>query len=150
MPIPGFDRYGLLPSGVHGCTMEEVEAALAWNEQRRQLTNLLQEFIADELSTRFAVIPPVVLDGSYVTAKEEPSNINLVLELRELPDLQKMQAVDLCQRCPDILLRYRIDLNTALQQSGRDFVAYFSSLDPREAIAMNLFYSHKKGLLRLR
>ena len=150
MPVPDFDRYGLLPGGVHGCTMEEVEAALAWNEQRRQLTNLLQEFIADELSTRFAVIPPVVLDGSYVTAKEKPSNINLILELRELPDQQKMQAVDLCQRCPDILLRYRIDLNTALQPSGKDFVAYFSSLDPREAIAMNLYHDHKKGLLRLR
>ena len=150
MPVPDFDRYGLLPGGVHGCTMEEVEAALAWNEQRRQLTSRLREFITNEVSTRFVVIPPVVLDGSYVTAKEKPSDINLILELHELPDLQKMQAVDLCQRRPEILLRYQIDLNTALQPSGKNFVAYFSSLDPREAIAMNLYHDHKKGLLRLR
>jgi hypothetical protein len=130
--------------------MEEVEAALAWNEQRRQLTSRLREFITNEVSTRFVVIPPVVLDGSYVTAKEKPSDINLILELHELPDLQKMQAVDLCQRRPEILLRYQIDLNTALQPSGKNFVAYFSSLDPREAIAMNLYHDHKKGLLRLR
>jgi hypothetical protein len=130
--------------------MEEVESALAWNEQRRQLTNLLQEFIADELSTRFAVIPPVVLDGSYVTSEEHPADINLVMELQELPDQQKMQALELCQRCPDIFLRYRIDLHAALTESGKDFVAYFSLLDPREAFAMSLFHDHKKGLLRLR
>ncbi|MCP9915237.1 hypothetical protein AAF143_02215 [Cyanobium sp. ATX-6F1] len=130
--------------------MQEVEAALAWNAQRRQLTSLLREFITEELSPRFSVLPPVVLDGSYVTSEENPADINLVMELQEFPDQQKMQALELCQRCPDILLRYRIDLKTALQRSGADLVAYFSSLDPREAIAMNLYHDHKKGLLRLR
>ncbi len=150
MSVPPFDRYGLLPDGVHGCTIEEVEAALAWNERRRQLTDLLREFIQDKLSMRFETIPPLVLDGSYVTNKEAPNSINLILELRELPDLQKMDTLELCQRCPDIFQRYQIDMSASLQKSGKDFVAYFSVPNPRDAIAMNLFCTHRKGLLRQR
>jgi hypothetical protein len=149
MPDLRFDQYGLLPEGIHECTMEVVESLLSWNDRRRQLTRLLQEFIDNELSLRFREIPPLVLDGSYVTKKEEPKDINLILELQELPDQQKMDAFDLCQRCPDIFERYQIDMKTALEPN-ESLVVFFSKLRVREAIAMNLFYDHRKGLLRLR
>lgn len=97
MPDLDFDQYGLLPEGIHECTMEVVESLLSWNDCRRRLTSLLQEFIGNELSLRFKKIPPLVLDGSYVTKKEEPKDINLILELQGLPDQQKMDALDLCQ-----------------------------------------------------
>jgi len=42
MPIPSFDRFGLLPGGIHECTIKEVEVDLAWNDERRRLTGLLQ------------------------------------------------------------------------------------------------------------
>jgi hypothetical protein len=48
MPIPAFDRFGLLPGGIHECTIKEVEVDLAWNDDRRRLTAQLQEFIAVE------------------------------------------------------------------------------------------------------
>jgi hypothetical protein len=149
MPDLDFDDYGLLPGGTHDCTMEVVESLLTWNDRRRQLTTLLQEFIANELSILFEKIPPLVLDGSYVTQKEEPRDINLILELRDLPDQQKMNAFDLCQKCPDIFLRYQIDMKTSLYESGEDYVTFFSKLRTREAIAMGLFHDHRKGLLRL-
>ena len=44
MQIPGFNEYGLLDDGIYECTMSEVEAALAWNYQRRRLTASLQAF----------------------------------------------------------------------------------------------------------
>lgn len=149
MPIPGFDRFGFLPDGVHHCTLEEVETSLAWNAQRSRLTKSLREFIEHELSTRFADLPPLVLDGSYVTSKEVPGDINLVLELHGFSDQMKMQAIDLCQRCPIIMERYNIDMKPALQKPGNDFVAYYRRLDPRKAIEMNLFHGHTKGLLRI-
>lgn len=149
MPDLRFDLYGLLPEGIHECTMEAVESLLSWNDRRRQLTRLLQEFIDNELSLRFRKVPPLVLDGSYVTKKEEPKDINLILELQGLPDQQKMDAFDLCQRCPDIFKRYQIDMKTALEPS-ESLVMFFSKLRVREAIAMNLFHDHRKGLLRLR
>jgi hypothetical protein len=149
MPDLRFDQYGLLPEGIHECTMEAVESLLSWNDRRRQLTRLLQEFIDNELSLRFRKVPPLVLDGSYVTKKEEPKDINLILELQGLSDQQKMDAFDLCQRCPDIFKRYQIDMKTALEPS-ESLVMFFSKLRVREAIAMNLFHNHRKGLLRLR
>ncbi|MBM5796552.1 MAG: hypothetical protein FJ060_00025 [Cyanobacteria bacterium K_Offshore_0m_m2_072] len=82
MPIPAFDRFGLLPGGIHECTIKEVEVDLAWNDERRLLTDLLQEFIAVELTPRFTVVPPVVLDGSYVSQKASPNNIR---EPRKMP-----------------------------------------------------------------
>jgi hypothetical protein len=92
MPIPTFDPFGLLPGGIHECTIKEVEVELAWNDERRRLTEQLQEFIAVELAPRFTVLPPVVLDGSYVSKKPSPSNINLVLELSDLSDGDKWEG----------------------------------------------------------
>jgi hypothetical protein len=149
MPDLDFDQYGLLPEGIHECTMEVVESLLSWNDCRRHLTSLLQEFIGNELSLRFKKIPPLVLDGSYVTKKEEPKDINLILELQGLPDQQKMDALDLCQRCPDIFKRYQIDMKTALEPD-ENLVTFFSKLRLSEAFAMSLYHDHRKGLLRLR
>jgi hypothetical protein len=149
MPIPSFDRFGLLPGGIHSCTFEEVEAVLAWNRPRRQLTDQLRDFISAELKPCFPILPPLVLAGSYVTAKANPADINLVLELQQLSDQGKMQGLLLCQRVPAIFLRYRVEMTPALQRSGNDFVAYYRHLNPRKAIAMNLFHGHLKGLLRI-
>ncbi len=149
MPIPSFDRFGLLPDGVHSCTLEEVEAVLAWSDKHRQLTHQLRDFISAELSPTFLTLPPLVLGGSYVTAEDNPADINLVLELQHLSDHEKMQGLLLCHRVPAIFRRYRIEMTPALQRSGNDFVTYYQHLNPRKALAMNLFHGHKKGLLRL-
>lgn len=149
MPGLDFDQYGLLPEGIHECTMDVVESLLSWNDRRRQLTRLLQEFIENELSLRFGKVPPLVLDGSYVTKKEEPKDVNLILELQGLPDQQKMDALDLCQRCPDIFMRYQIDMKTSLEPD-ENLVTFFSKLRLKEAFSLSLFHDHRKGLLRLR
>jgi hypothetical protein len=149
MPIPSFDRFGLLPDGVHSCTLEEVESVLSWSDKRRLLTHQLRDFISAELSPTFLALPPLVLGGSYVTAEDNPADINLVLELQHLSDHEKMQGLLLCHRVPAIFRRYRIEMTPALQRSGNDFVTYYQHLNPRKALAMNLFHGHKKGLLRL-
>ena len=149
MPIPSFDRFGLLPDGIHSCSLEEVDTVLAWTRQRRQLTDQLRDFIGAELAPCFPVLPPLVLGGSYVTAEDNPADINLVLELQHLNDQDKMQGLLLCQRVPTIFLRYRVEMTPALQRSGNDFVAYYRHLNPRKAIAMNLFHGPLKGLLRI-
>jgi len=149
MPIPSFDRFGLLPDGVHSCTLEEVESVMSWSDKRHLLTRQLRDFISAELSPTFLALPPLVLGGSYVTAEDNPADINLVLELQHLSVHEKMQGLLLCHRVPAIFRRYRIEMTPALQRSGNDFVTYYQHLNPRKALAMNLFHGHKKGLLRL-
>lgn len=149
MPIPRFNQYGLLPDGVHGCTMGEVEAVLVWNEQRRRLTESLQAFISDEILVRFTTIPPLVLDGSYVTSEDRPDNINLVIELQGLPVDQQWEGQMLYMRNAELFGTYKIDMRPSLERIEQDFVAYFRSCDPRKALEKELDCKIKKGLLRL-
>jgi hypothetical protein len=149
MPIPAFDRFGLLPGGIHECTIKEVEVDLAWNDDRRRLTAQLQEFIAVELEPRFAVVPPVVLDGSYVSKKASPSNINLVLELSNLPDADQWQGQMLFQGRAELFRSYQIDMLPGLKGLQQDFVDLLQTLRPQTAFEKGLHHGHRKGVLRL-
>ena len=149
MPIPAFDRFGLLPGGIHECTLKEVEVDLAWNDERRRLTALLQEFIAVELTPRFTTVPPVVLDGSYVSQKVSPSNINLVLELSDLPDTDQWEGQMLFQRTADLFRLYQIEMLPGLKGLKQDFVDLLQTLRPQTAFEKGLHHGHRKGVLRL-
>ena len=149
MPIPAFDRFGLLPDGIHECTLKEVEVDLAWNDERRRLTALLQEFIAVELTPRFTTVPPVVLDGSYVSQKASPSNINLVLELSDLPDTDQWEGQMLFQRTADLFRLYQIEMLPGLKGLKQDFVDLLQNLRPQTALEKGLYHGHRKGVLRL-
>ncbi|MFM9089747.1 MAG: DUF6932 family protein [Cyanobium sp.] len=149
MPIPAFDRFGLLPGGIHECTIKEVEVDLAWNEDRRRLTAQLQEFIAVELIPRFAVVPPVVLDGSYVSKKASPSNINLVLELSNLPDADQWEGQMLFQGRAELFRSYQIDMLPGLKGLKQDFVDLLQTVRPQTAFEKGLHHGHRKGVLRL-
>lgn len=149
MPIPAFDRFGLLPGGIHECTIEEVEVDLAWNDERRRLTALLQEFIAVELTPRFTVVPPVVLDGSYVSQKASPSNINLVLELSHLSDEEQWEGQVLFQRTAELFRLYQIEMLPGLKSLKQDFVDLLQTLRPQTAFEKGLHRGHRKGVLRL-
>lgn len=65
---------------------------LAWSDKRRLLTHQLRDFISAELSPTFLALPPLVLGGSYVTAEDNPADINLVLELQHLSDHEKCRG----------------------------------------------------------
>ncbi|MCP9891986.1 hypothetical protein KBY57_13120 [Cyanobium sp. Aljojuca 7D2] len=149
MPIPSFDRFGLLPGGIHECTIKEVEVDLAWNDERRRLTALLQEFIAIELTPRFTVLPPVLLDGSYVSKKASPNNINLVLELSSLSDEEQWEGQILFQRKAELLGCYQIEMLPGLKGLKQDFVDLLQTLRPQTAFEKGLHHGHRKGVLRL-
>ena len=149
MPIPSFDRFGLLPGGIHECTINEVEVDLAWNDERRRLTALLQEFSAIELTPRFTVLPPVLLDGSYVSKKASPNNINLVLELSSLSDEEQWEGQILFQRKAELLGCYQIEMLPGLKGLKQDFVDLLQTLRPQTAFEKGLHYGHRKGVLRL-
>jgi hypothetical protein len=149
MPIPSFDSFGLLPGGIYECTIKEVEVKLAWNDERRRLTALLQEFIAVELAPRFTVLPPVVLDGSYVSEKASPSNINLVLELSNLPDAAQWQGQMLFQGRAELFRTYQIEMLPGLKSLQQDFVEILQTVRPQTAFEKGLHHGHRKGVLRL-
>ena len=71
--IPWFDKNGNLPPGVHHATLEEIEKRFTWNSKRlslfRSLKRALRNFAA-------AGVRRVWIDGSFVTMKQEPKDVD--------------------------------------------------------------------------
>jgi hypothetical protein len=96
MPIPQLDSDGYLPPGVHECTLDEVKAFFCRfqaSDQRPRLCEKLHNYVSE---LRVAGIAKyLIVNGSFVTSKDRPNDIDLVLVLnddvrldREIPPFQ--------------------------------------------------------------
>ena len=89
MPIPDPNPAGLLPPGVHDCSIDEVlERFGVFNETDRRvdLGRRLSAFHQELLEANVAVA--LIVDGSFVTAKAAPGDIDVALVLRSDLDLR--------------------------------------------------------------
>lgn len=74
---------GVLPEGVHSCSFEELAAIfghIGSSDRRARLTGNLDRYL--EEARRSGIAVAVVVDGSYVTSKDHPEDIDIVLALR--------------------------------------------------------------------
>lgn len=71
--IPDFTARGLLPKGVHPATLEEIRERFGDNEKREQLLTGLVEALR---LLRAAGCRRVYINGSFVTSKEQPNDID--------------------------------------------------------------------------
>ncbi len=76
--IPAFTAYGLLPQGIHHATLEEVFERFGGNERREQLLIGLIEALR---LLRAAGCRRVYINGSFVTAKERPNDIDVCWDI---------------------------------------------------------------------
>jgi hypothetical protein len=87
--IPDFED-GVLPEGIHDCTLDELEKRLGHfgrTDQRDRLTKKLKEFIVEARLAGF--VSAVIVNGSYVTAKDAPSDIDLIVCVQPGFDLRQ-------------------------------------------------------------
>lgn len=80
MPIPDFDEHRLLPVGVHDCALDEIKArfgSFQGSDRRPKLFAKLESFVAEAKTLR--LVRSIIVDGSFVTAKADPNDIDLVL-----------------------------------------------------------------------
>jgi hypothetical protein len=75
--IPPFNEHGYLPSGIHRATIEEVVSRFgSGNREREACGQSLQWLIP---MCRRAGIERLVLNGSFVTDRSEPGDVDCVL-----------------------------------------------------------------------
>jgi hypothetical protein len=88
---------GTLPHGTHNATLDELLAAYPARNPQRQMLNDSLRVVVDQL---WQLDPTLVIlvDGSYVTAKAEPNDIDLLLITATYTELAIQQYVD--QACP--------------------------------------------------
>lgn len=147
MPIPPLDQNGFLPAGVHDCTLDELKGrfgSFQISDRRPQLFARLEAFLSEAKTSRLVV--SVVVDGSFVTAKPDPNDIDLILVVTPdhsfAADLSPLEYGVLSKR--RVHRRYGFDLLVACDDSDeyRRYVRFFQQIrfEP----------SHTKGILRLK
>ena len=146
MPIPALNADGFLPTGVLDCSLAEVRARFGnfqGSDARQRLFARLEELIA--ALTRSGLFEAMLLDGSFVTGKSAPNDIDLVAVLRPGHDFERdlpMSEYALVSRTM-LRRRFAFDIIIAERDSQlyRTYVEFFSRI--RE------IPEARKGLLRL-
>ena len=78
MPLPALRADGTLPPGVYQASLDEVFAAFpATTPQRVALNNALAFCIAT--IQRLSLANQIALDGSYLTSKTDPGDVDLAV-----------------------------------------------------------------------
>src|SRR5208337_2046684 len=82
MPIPDFTDDGILPNNIHDCSFEELAVVFGRFQStdcRITLTQKLKEYIQELRQS--GIGKELIVDGSYVTRKDDPGDIDLILVL---------------------------------------------------------------------
>lgn len=145
--LPPFNQHGLLPEGIHDCSFEEAEArfgSFQQSERRPQLWAKFREFFGEAKAT--SLVAAVLLNGSFVTAKPDPNDIDLILVVAPTHDF----AGDLSPAEYNVLSakrvkqRHRLDVLVAHEKSDqyRRYLRLFTQVrwEPNQ----------NKGILRIK
>ena len=120
MPIPRFNQYGLLPPGMHEASMEEVNQELGFSPRRQELIGTGLRFVCGELGA--VGVTDVVLNGSFVTWKPSPADIDGFVITR----LGSEVANAIKDRRRLWSARYHVDFFAAFEDlTGHGSVAYW-------------------------
>jgi hypothetical protein len=148
MAIPDWNDFGVLPDGIHDCNVDELRDRLGYNEHRAALMEGLERTL-EWLQT----MPPIhslIVDGSFVTDKAMPGDIDAVAMIGNLTDQHQREWVRSWQPHHGRLKNEnRVDLYPTAAGRGNDFSAYFQYLRPEEALERGAPLGMRKGLVRL-
>jgi hypothetical protein len=120
--IPDLDFFGTLPPGTHRATFDEVIERFGGKSLKRdQITFRLKELYA--CAKEFTL--GLYIDGSYVTGKVAPSDVDLLLLLPPIFDFFSAKAIQLA----DIIDRSQGQLHVfAYDRQKPDQDALFSEI----------------------
>jgi hypothetical protein len=143
---------GVLPEGIHECTIDEVAQTFGQfrrTDQRPRLTEKLRQYAQDAGKSGIAIA--IVIDGSYVTAKEVPGDIDLLLVLKQDFDFsEELRPIEYNIQSKRMVKRlYGFDAFVAKDGSEpyQKWVDFFSDVkldDPDQYTSR-----HRKGILRI-
>src|SRR4051812_22441896 len=80
MPIPSLTPAGMLPEGVHDCSLVEIAERFGrfqQSDRRCRLFERLDSYIREAKAS--GVVKAIIVDGSFVTDKDAPSDIDLII-----------------------------------------------------------------------
>ena len=152
MPIPNFDKRGLLPAGVHVCSMGEFRVwagSIPDSAHRLALVTKFENFL-NQVVGPIASGWPLVIDGSFVTDKAQPNDIDFALDLRncnnDLIEMNAFRAIVLGHNRNKAV--YSVDGYVIFRESN-DFQDFFGYVGQKTGAVKNLGIKDRKGTLRV-
>lgn len=147
MAIPAFGQHGLLPAGVHSCTLDEIDAMLCWNAHRQKMWQAARAFIEVTL-VAVDLSNPILIDGSFVRDKAMPADIDVCVNMDNEPqpvlaELMRMRLLD----GGKIKEQYGIDFNVRHSSLPYDLASYFQYAGIKAAAELSIHPQHPKGIL---
>ena len=146
MPIPALTSNGLLPAGIFDATLAEIKTrfgAFQGSDQRPKLFLRFEELIGAMKS--IGLYEALLIDGSFVTAKPIPNDIDILGVLRVGHDFERDLPISEYALVSRTLLRRRFGLDVIVAEKESSlyntYVDFFSRV--REAPQA------RKGLVRL-
>jgi hypothetical protein len=132
--IPGYDDNGNLPPGLYRVTLEEIRNHFTWNAKRKRLFGGLIRALKNLAE---AGVKKVWIDGSFVTDKNEPADIDGCWEYHESVDVNRLDEVFLDLNPPRTSMR---------KKYGVDFlISTVSLLDGRGNTVLEFFQQDRDG-----
>lgn len=124
--MPSLQINGELPPGEHLTTLDEVETVFgAANDCRQLLMRGLRDAV---LNFHEAGVRTLWIDGSFVTDKEEPNDIDGCWEYTSVVNIEKLDPVFLQHSRKEMKMKYGLDFfiaNIVEADSGLPFPKFF-------------------------
>ena len=141
MSIPPLRKNGELPPGEHQASVDQVEWVFGCStERRKSLMRGLRDAISNLASSG---VRKLWINGSFVTDKDEPNDIDGCWEYTPLVDTEVLDPVFLRSR-KDMKAKYGLDFfisNLAEAESGLPFPEFFQvnrDGEPKGIVVVNL------------
>lgn len=146
MPIPTLNNDGFLPPGVFDCTLPELRERFGkfqGSDHRLRLFARLEELF--EAMQRSGLFKALLVDGSFVTAKLAPNDIDLVAVLLLGHDFERDLPMSEYALVSRFMLRRRFGFDVLIAERGSPlhdaYVDFFSRVRDNPDM--------RKGLLRV-
>jgi hypothetical protein len=147
MPIPPLNADGLLPVGIHDAQIDEICSPFGnfqESDRRTKLFARLSEFV--QAASASGLFEELLIDGSFVTAKAVPNDIDIIAVLKPGHDFERDLPMSEYSLVSRTILRRRFGFDVIVAERAssvyRSFVEFFGRVRPAPDL--------KKGLLGLR
>lgn len=144
--IRDFTEFGLLPAGIHTCTLQQMHAVFGSGVRREQLLEGLTRCFRLMHDQQLQGV--VLIDGSFVTDKERPDDLEVTLDVRNESRLAQDRALLFYDRRYVEVSRMGVDWYPTLP-GKQDFTIYFQRVREETLAARRLPAGTLKGILRL-
>jgi predicted nucleotidyltransferase len=153
LPIPPLQPSGILPAGIHECSLEEIEHGLTYNDRRREIWSGWEV-----IKERLVVIPEVevvYIDGSFISDKPEPSDIDVAVEFFNIESYYKVRDrhQDLFWKRERVKDQYKVDIQQGFIHCPKEefnAIEWFQVLSRKEAALRRVPLNTRKGILKVR